>query len=33
MQTPGHIIVVRKDIRRSIGKEPEDKIKVRIEEI
>lgn len=33
MQTPGHIIGVRKDIRRAIGKEPGDKIKVRIEEI
>ena len=31
MHPPGHIIGVRKDIRKAIGKEPGDKIKVRIE--
>ena len=33
MQPSDHSIGVRKDIRKAIGKEPGDKIKVRIEEI
>lgn len=32
MQTPGHIIGIRKDIRQKIGKQPGDKIKVTIRE-
>ena len=32
MGTPCHIIGIRKDIRKKIGKQPGDKIKVTIEE-
>lgn len=33
MKTPGHIIGLRKDIRKAIGKEPGDTVRVTIEEI
>lgn len=33
MKTPGHIIGLRKDIRKAIGKEPGDTVQVTIEEI
>lgn len=32
MKTPGHIIGIRKDIRKIIGKQPGDKINVTIQE-
>lgn len=32
MKTPGHIIGIRKDIRKEINKQPGDKIKVTIRE-
>ena len=33
MKTPGHIIGLRKDIRKAIGKEPGDTVRVTIEEM
>ena len=32
MGTPGHIIGIRKDIRRAIGKQPGDKVNVTVRE-
>ena len=32
MQTPGHIIGIRKEIRARIGKQPGDRVKVTIQE-